>query len=99
MIEEKPHRPQFSLRWLLGGTAFCAVLISLVISCARDAQLNTNLDNIQDGMSREQVRALCGEPDEIDTHGAWIYHTGWPLPLWNFGVTFTPEGKVDSTWT
>ena len=63
---------------------------------------NTLVDQVRPGMTREQVRAILGPPDETmpfrSGNVAWDYRytDTWGF-LASFGVTFAPDGRVVST--
>lgn len=49
---------------------------------------------LRKGMTREQVKTLMGEPDNITVYS---FHEVWDYGAWLGGIDFTPSGKV-SGW-
>jgi len=64
---------------------FVAVLLS-VIGCSDDRSIEEKFDDIELGMSYDEVRDIMGEPDDIDEYSFsvgsgshWQYYTS-PIP-------------------
>lgn len=82
---------KFTLRTLLLGVAACAA-IAFVYRLV--PPMPSTLMQLRRGMSREEVRAILGEPDAIRYSGS---------ERWTYGVAevveFDDEGKLlDSYW-
>jgi hypothetical protein len=54
---------------------------------------------IKEGMTRDEVRSLLGEPHEAHVFGdCWLYWEGWPSSGSLLHVHFGPDGRVDERY-
>src|SRR6266404_1847804 len=87
---------------IVAGTLFCVTAISCLSTCLwtgyfrRVAAADTF--QITPGMSREDVKAILGPPNHIESGGRyWAYYTdegGILAPLCPMYVSFDEDGKV-----
>ena len=93
-------------RTLLASLALAAALLlsaCAAIQASNEPKRNGLIDQVQRGMSREQVVAILGPPDEtmpfpLSKTVAWDYrYTDTWGYLASFGVTFGSDWRVVST--
>lgn len=82
---------RFSIKQLLLGVALASCCIAMSIAIEGAGITLGDTDKVSEGMTREEIVFLIGQPHRIEKNGSWIYDV-WFFK--NLLIQFDDEGRA-----